>query len=199
MSSRVRRRQSKPRTVRAILVAFSRGGGMQDDVLIRHAETTDAAAVERLLLASYPALMANSYDAETLARALPLMTRANPRLLASGTYYVAEARGDIVGCGGWSPEEPGTRRIVLHTGHVRHFAVDPNHVRRGVGRALFERCESQARENGIDAFECFASRNAVEFYRSVGFEVVREIEVQMASATRFPSILMRKSFLSRGR
>ena len=193
MSSRVRRRQSKPRTVRAIPVAFSRGGGMQDDVLIRHAETTDAAAVERLLLASYPALMANSYDAETLARALPLMTRANPRLLASGTYYVAEVGDEIIGCGGWSPELPGTKTIVAHIGHVRHFAVHPSYVGRGVGRAIFERCEAQAQDSAISKLECFSSRNAVDFYRAVGFDVIREIEVEMASDTKFPSVLMCKS------
>jgi N-acetylglutamate synthase-like GNAT family acetyltransferase len=137
--------------------------------------------------------MANSYDAETLARALPLMTRANPRLLASGTYYVAEVGVEIVGCGGWSPELPGTKTIVEHIGHVRHFAVHPNHVGRGVGRAIFERCEAQAHDSGINRFECFSSRNAVDFYRAVGFNVIREIEVEMSSDTKFPSVLMCKS------
>lgn len=60
---------------------------------IRIAGATDASAVRQVLAASYPVLMADAYDDALLARALPLMTQANPRLLGSGTYYLAELGG----------------------------------------------------------------------------------------------------------
>jgi hypothetical protein len=73
---------------------------------IRTARQDDLTAIERVLAASYPVLMAGAYEPALLARALPMMTKAQPRLVGSGTYYVAEAEGEIVGCGGWSPEAP---------------------------------------------------------------------------------------------
>ena len=48
---------------------------------------TDAVA---LLVASYSSLLIDRYDSDTLPGALPLLTKANPTLLASSTYYVAE-------------------------------------------------------------------------------------------------------------
>lgn len=64
---------------------------MPDGFMIRPATPEDAEAVTNLLAAAYPMLLAPSYEAELLARALPLMTRANPALLRSGAYYLAVA------------------------------------------------------------------------------------------------------------
>ncbi|MGQ3209963.1 MAG: hypothetical protein ACT6U0_21735 [Shinella sp.] len=74
---------------------------------IRTSVVEDAAGVETLLGRSYPALMAGPYEENVFSRALPLMTRANSKLLISGTFYVAEEAGDTVGCGGWTFEQPG--------------------------------------------------------------------------------------------
>lgn len=63
---------------------------MDSGYKVRAAKPGDAEAVRTLLRASYPKLMASSYDEEVLAPALELMTRANPSLLRSGTYYLAE-------------------------------------------------------------------------------------------------------------
>jgi len=47
--------------------------------------------------------VAPGYPAELLARAVPLMARANPALLRCGTYYLAQGpEGDVLGCGGWT-------------------------------------------------------------------------------------------------
>ncbi|MBA4174894.1 MAG: GNAT family N-acetyltransferase, partial [Hyphomicrobium sp.] len=63
------------------------GGPIIDRRLsIRVATPEDREAVTRLLQRSYPALMAGSYEPAVLAAALPLMTQANPALLASGTF-----------------------------------------------------------------------------------------------------------------
>ena len=80
---------------------------MPEEISIRVTLADDVAATERVYRASFPVLMAAAYDSETLARVLPLFTRANPKLLASGTYYLAEIAGEAIGCGGWSRELPG--------------------------------------------------------------------------------------------
>src|SRR6185369_9975541 len=94
------------------------------DYEVRVARLEDAAGVDTLLQASYPRLMASSYEAESLAPALKLMTKANPVLLCSGTYYVAELpTGLAVGCGGWMLERSGTATVEPYLGHIRHFAT----------------------------------------------------------------------------
>ncbi len=139
---------------------------MPDTFTIRPATPEDAAAVTAVLQASYPALMQGHYDPDALAAALPRMTRANGALLASGTYYVAKAAaGPLIGCGGWSFERPGTGAVEPGLAHIRHFGVAPDWTGRGAGRALYARCAAEARAAGASRFECFASLNAVPFYR----------------------------------
>ena len=159
---------------------------------VRIAGGADAAAVEQVLLASYPVLMADAYEAALLARALPIITRANPKLLGCGTYYLAEADGGPVGCGGWTMERPGSDRIEPGLAHIRHFAVDARWTGRGVGRALYARCELAAREAGVRRFECQASLNGEVFYAALGFASAGPIGVPMRPDLTFPSILMHR-------
>lgn len=58
---------------------------------LRTATPDDRAAVSDLLDQSYRVLMAGAYPADLLAQALPLITKANPVLLAAfsaGTVFV---------------------------------------------------------------------------------------------------------------
>jgi GNAT superfamily N-acetyltransferase len=160
-------------------------------VLIRSAIPDDAGLVDALLAASYPALMAPAYDRITLAAALPLMTRANPDLLESGTFYVAQTReGMIIGCGGWTRARPGSGDIEPGLAHIRHFATHPRHVGRGIGRAIYNRCHSEARIADMVRFECYSSLNAEPFYAAVGFAPVRKMEICLADRVIFPCVLM---------
>jgi GNAT superfamily N-acetyltransferase len=123
---------------------------------IRIAKPSDSDAVSALLEASYSTLLAARYDHEMLGRALPLMTRANPTLLASGTYYIAESdQGNLVGCGGWTTARPGGGEIIEGEAHIRHFATHPEWVGRGIGTSLLARCFSDARPLGIRKLHCF--------------------------------------------
>ena len=167
---------------------------MDSHYALRLATPRDADAVSELLRASYPRLMRSAYDEEALAPALELMTKANPSLLNSGTYYLAElATGFLVGCGGWSPEQPGTKRVEPGLGHVRHFAVHPDWTRRGIGRALLESCEGTARAAGVRTFECYSSLNAEEFYRALGFVRIREMDMELKPPVVLRGVLMRRN------
>ena len=138
----------------------------------------------------------DAYPPAVLARALPLMTRPNPKLLSCGTYYLAELCGETVGCGGWTHEEPGSGRRVLGTAHIRHFAVVSSAIRQGVARALFERCLADARHAGVELFVCYGTFNAEPFYESVGFTRDRLIDVRMARDFAFPAVRMTRSLAS---
>ena len=172
--------------------------GVQSRISIDVANPSDAAAVTEVLEASYPHLMSSAYERGMLERALPLMTRANPKLLSSGTYFIARWDGEMaVGCGGWTPERPGTTEVEPGIGHIRHFATRADHTGRGIGRRIFDRCEAQACAERIAIFECYASVNAVPFYTALGFAAVEEIEVPLAIDIRLRGVRMRRS-LQRG-
>ena len=98
----------------------------------------DAPAVGELLRASYPVLMRAAYG-EALSAVIEVITRPNPALLESGTFYAAEnGRGQMVGIGGWSRERPGDARTEPGLAHLRHFATHPDWCHRGVGRLIYE-------------------------------------------------------------
>ena len=164
------------------------------EIVIRVARPADAAAVGRVLSASYQSLMGEAYDVRLLSRALPLMTRASPVLLSGGTYYLAERSSEAglqaVGCGGWSAERPGTGALEPGLGHIRHFATDAAWIGRGIGRALCERCVADARAHGLSRLECYASLNGEAFYHALGFRRIGDIAVAMGPDLIFPSIRM---------
>lgn len=164
---------------------------MASDISVRVASPDDSENVSALLHASYDKLLRAAYDDALLAAVLPAMTRAQPGLLASGTYYVAEtAKGMMVGCGGWTRERPDDGAISSALGHVRHFAVHPEWTRRGVGTAIFERCCRDALAVGVRKFECYSSLNGESFYAAIGFERLRVIQVPMHDNIGFPSVHM---------
>ena len=163
---------------------------MSSAISVRVARLDDAGAVERVLQASYPALMAGAYEAALLTRALPVMTKASPRLLASGTYFVAEMDGMIVDCGGWSHEKPGTSSVEFGVAHIRHFGTDAEWSGHGVGRAIYALCEATARAAGVRHLQCYSSRNGEPFYAALGFTRVASLEVAIRPDLLFPSVHM---------
>jgi N-acetylglutamate synthase-like GNAT family acetyltransferase len=161
---------------------------------VRVATPDDAAVVSALLDASYSTLLQSHYEPALLTVALPLMTRANPALLASGTYYIAETGdGRAVGCGGWTMERPGTGDVADGLAHIRHFATDPKWVGKGVGRELLSRSIRDAEARAVKALECYSTLNAEKFYGSAGFTRIRAIEVPFTPETRFPAIHMTRT------
>jgi N-acetylglutamate synthase-like GNAT family acetyltransferase len=166
---------------------------MTGHIRARVASLDDVDAVSELLQHSYPILMAPGYSEEVLARALPLMVRANPALLRSGTFYLAEASdGAVVGCGGWTFERPGDSVAPIDPtlAHIRHFATHPDWVRRGVGRALLDRCIADARAAGVHRLECYSSLVAEPFYDALGFTFVEPLMVEMGPGISLPSVRM---------
>jgi len=158
---------------------------------IRVAVPSDEAGVSALLKTSYTALMARDYSPEILAVALPLICQANPVLLRSGTYYIAEnSGGEIVGCGGWTPQRPGEGDSLDGLGHIRHFATHPTWTRQGIASALVERCKADARSQNISRFECYSSLSARNFYAALDFQACGAINIHLSDECVFPSVRM---------
>lgn len=164
---------------------------MTKSVKVRVSTLDDSALVSSVLRAAYPELMRPAYDAKLLQQVLPRITVAQPELLQSGSYYVAEAaHGAIVGCGGWTRERPGTNEVKAGVGHIRHFGVHPDWTRCGVGKAIYLQCKREARDAGLSQFECYSSLNGEAFYSALGFRRLALIEVVMFDGVSFPSVHM---------
>ena len=156
----------------------------------RVARPEDADAVTALLQRSYGKLFNDFYDAPTLGVALPVMARANPELLASDGWFVVEQDGALIGCGGWTPEEPETGKITAGEAHARHFATDPAHLRRGIGRAIWNASVAQARAQGVTRMIVYASLPAESFYAALGFRPLRQRFITLRDGVRFASVEM---------
>ncbi len=158
---------------------------------LRVARPADAEAVAAVLASAYPGLMAPYYDPAVLAAVLPAMVRANPGLLASGTYYVQVTPGDrIVSCGGWTHEAPGTGMVEPGVAHIRHFGTHADWIRRGLGRDIFEQCTQAACAQAVREFRCFSSLGAEPFYAALGFVAVERTTVSIGADLKFPTITM---------
>lgn len=161
---------------------------------VRSATPADLAAVDALLGRSYPALLKGAYPPSVLVTAIPLISKANPQLLASGTYFVVIDSDEIVGAGGWTKGAPAgggaTRR---GWGHVRHVVTDHRRVREGIGKVLMTHIFATASASGIAGLDCLSTLVAVPFYAALGFETVGPVSVTLRQGIEFPSVLMRRS------
>jgi GNAT superfamily N-acetyltransferase len=162
------------------------GGTDTRAIAIRATTAEDLPAVDALLARSYPALLKRDYPPSLMVTAVPLLARARPELVSSGTYYIAEdAAGRALAVGGWTPG-----RRVAHRGEVRHVATDPGAVRRGVGGALLAHALAEAASAGIRQVDCLSTLGAVPFYRAAGFVETGARLVPLAPGIEFPVVAM---------
>jgi GNAT superfamily N-acetyltransferase len=160
---------------------------------VRIARPEDAAAVSALLERSYPTLWADHHPPELLAAVIPAVTRANPILLASRTFFVAVTpQGDAVGCGGWTREAPGTGEVEEGVGHLRHFATDPQWLRQGIGAAIVAQSIAGAREARLTTLMADSACGAEAFYAAAGF-VFERVSAPLIGGVILPGTMMRLS------
>lgn len=160
---------------------------MSDAVTIRPSVPGDLAALDALFSRAYPRLLKGDYPPSVLVTALPLISRAQPALLRSGTFYVAEtAGGAMLGAGGWTP------RTGAGFADVRHVVTDDRATRRGVGRAILTRVIQDASAAGMTRLDCNATRTAVPFYTALGFARLGEVDVPLRPGITFPAVFMQR-------
>ena len=162
-------------------------------VSIRPATRADIAAIDDLLARTYSRLLKADYPPSILVTALPHMIKAQPRLISSGSYYVAETRDKLLGAGGWTSALPGSGGASEPgRANVRHLVTDASALRQGVARAIMNHSFNMALIAGATWMHCLATRTAVPFYAALGFETLGEISVSMGPGVTFPAIEMRR-------
>ena len=133
------------------------------------------------------------------------MFAVDTRLIDDGTYFVAEHRDELVGCGGWSKRKTlfgGSRgRDVkddalldpaLSAARIRAFFVHPEYARRGIGTSLIEACECAASTGGFTRMELAATLAGEPLYAAFGYEAIARDEIPLVNGLMLPIVRMGK-------
>ncbi len=128
------------------------------------------------------------------------------QLVRDQTYFIVEAAGRIVACGGWSwratlfggdasivarqplPLDPAT-----DAAKIRAMYVDPAFARRGLGSMIMRLCEAAARQAGFAKVELMATLAGVPLYRVCGYTDIEAIEAVSREGVTVPLIRMGKA------
>jgi GNAT superfamily N-acetyltransferase len=182
----------------------SRRGVTVNRPALRVATPADEATLDALMKQSAAALFPRFYDEATSPSAVLYVAQIDPMLLEDGTYYVLEAGGEAVACGGWS------RRDRLYTGsgdaagdareldpatepaRVRAMFVRDDWTRRGLGRRILEECETAAGREGFRTMSLMATLPGVPLYLAYGFRPLEETEVVLPDGVALPCVSMEK-------
>lgn len=172
---------------------------------IREATRDDVEGIARVMRASLREIGRLSYDDAQVASSLVHLAVPDELLIDDGTYFVAVADGEIVGCGGWS------RRRKTHAGsaqsasdaalldpatepaRIRAMFTDPRWARQGIGRQILELCEARAAAAGFRKLQLVAMRSGEAMYRACGYVEVGDAVVRMEDGVELGCTLMEKS------
>jgi GNAT superfamily N-acetyltransferase len=147
----------------------------------RRASADDIPAIERLVALATRELSRDDYSEEQIAAALGAALGVDSQLISDGTYFVAEAAGQVVACGGWSwrktlfgsdgqaDRQPESLDPARDAARIRAFFVHPAWARQGLGRATLDLCEAEARARGFTSAELMATLPGERLYRSCGY------------------------------
>jgi GNAT superfamily N-acetyltransferase len=174
---------------------------------LRKATLDDRPALTALIAASARGLSRGDYTDAQVEAALGAAFGVDSDLIADGTYFVAESQERIVGCGGWSlrrtlfggDAQPGRQAELLDptrdSARIRAFFVHPENARTGIGRAILERCEEEARAHGFRSAELLATLPGERFYRALGYTGDKRAEHRLSDDVTIEFVPMRKALV----
>ena len=126
------------------------------------------------------------------------------QLIRDCTYFIVEAAGQIVGCGGWSkrktlyggdrhrPGEDAELAPRINPARIRAFFVHPHWARQGIGRTILQYCEAAAIKAGFKKAELVATLAGEPLYARFGYDVVERYEAPMTGGLTLPVVRMTK-------
>lgn len=178
-----------------------------EHIALRRATPDDIAPLNALIEASVRRLAPGFYDAPQIESALRHMFGVDSRLVNDGTYFVIEVCGVRAACGGWSgrqtlfggdqhkadqqatdaPVDPSTVPA-----RIRAFFVHPDFARRGLATRLYEHCAAEARAAGFRALELMGTLPGVPLYRTLGFDTLETVGVELPDGVVIPCERMRR-------
>ncbi|HEY3333587.1 MAG TPA: GNAT family N-acetyltransferase [Candidatus Limnocylindrales bacterium] len=173
--------------------------------VLRVAVAADAPRIDDLMKQSVRAIFPAFYDQTQTASAVVHIAHVDPMLLEDGTYFVLEADGDVVACGGWSRRDKlfsgeaaqeGLARLLDPTtepARVRAMFVRGDWTRRGLGTRILDACQDAARAEGFTRLSLMATLPGVLLYERWGFRPLRDVEITTPDGVRLACVEMDRS------
>lgn len=175
---------------------------------LRQATTADSAEIQELIARSIRALGAGDYSTEQIEGALKGAFGLDSQLITDGTFFVVESDGMLLGCGGWSyrrtlfggdarsGRDAGSLDPSTDAAKIRAFFIDPAAARRGIGTALLERCEDEARRYGFRRAEMMATLPGKKLYEARGYVPGEKVHYPVGPGVSIEFVPMSKSLLA---
>ncbi|HEV7645032.1 MAG TPA: GNAT family N-acetyltransferase [Pyrinomonadaceae bacterium] len=182
---------------------------------LRKAGIGDREEIAGLIAASVKGLSAGDYNERQIELSVRSVFGVDTELITDGTYFVAVADGsdgadgsndgEIVGCGGWSK-----RKTLYGASHydesrdsveldpateparIRAFFIHPNWARKGIGTAILDACEDEARAHGFTSAEMMATLPGVKLYAVRGYAGDEKVGVPVGDGVEIECIRMKK-------
>lgn len=153
------------------------------DIEIRIAEKGDATIVAAISAATFYETYADTDDPGDLAE---YVTREFSREVAvealaspENTFFLAGFGGRIVGYAKFRRTEAPEAVGGLNAAEIQRIYIFSRFARKGIGRALIERCVKTAKDEGFEGIWLGvwdANTKALRFYERMGFEKVGKTE-----------------------
>lgn len=173
-------------------------------ITYRPATLADIPALEELIPLSARQLQTAHYTAAQIEGAIGTVFGVDSQLIRDGTYFVAEAEGQLVGCGGWSQRKTtyGSDRAktapdplrdpATEPAMIRAFFIHPDYARRGIGRRIMELSEAGAAVAGFKTIEIVATLPGVPLYATFHYTSVERFEIALPNGATMPVERMKK-------
>jgi GNAT superfamily N-acetyltransferase len=176
------------------------------DYVIRRATLVDRPDIERLIECSARGLSQHDYSKEQIEAAIASVFGVDTDLIRDSTYFVAEAEGELVGCGGWSKRrnlfggdryhnrEAGELDPTCEPAKIRAFFVHPDWARKGIAKTILSLCESEAAAFGFRSVELMATLPGVRLYRAAGYKQGEAVNYDAGNDVKLTLVPMTKTF-----
>ena len=196
------RRDVEPETLAQVPLRGDEAPGV---ARFRRAAAGDVPAIERLIARSARGLMAGDYSSAQVEAALGSAFGVDSQLVRDGTYFVAEVGATLVVCGGWSfrktlfgadgaaTREPEALDPAREAARIRAFFVHPRFARRGLGQAMLELCEAEARRRGFASTALMATLPGERLYRAAGYVGEGSVDHELPGGLSIRFVPMRKA------
>ena len=141
-------------------------------IQIRRALPSEAA---ELTLLAHAAKRHWGYSEEWM-KAWQTQLTLTPEFISGNEVFVAVIDEHVAGCCALVVSE--------EIAELEHMWIDPQHLRKGVGRGLFEHVARRAAQLGFNALELSADPNAQQFYERMGAKRIGDVPADVAGQPR---------------